>query len=515
MSARKKTTADLAPETKPKINSSQRDFSIVTPLAWNALQQANNPPTLFRFGAVASRVEAGDKGEPIIKPLGFDMMRHHLARAATWIEWKKAGDDFQEQVTAPPKDIVSDVLATPDQPLPVLSRIVEAPVFAPDGTLQTSPGFHPASQTYFAPASGFTVPDLPERPDGMDLETARTLIVDELLGDFPFVGDAEIAHAVAILLLPFARDLIDGPTPLHLIEKPSPGTGATLLVDMLSAPFTGRPIPTMTEGRDEDEWRKRITAKLSGGSPFVLIDNLRRRLDSAAVSAGITSTTWEDRILGLSVMARLPVRCAWLATGNNPAVSTEIARRTVRIRMDAKLDRPWLRGGFRHDNLRQWASEHRGELVWAALTMIRGWIAAGRPAGKTTLGMFERWSEVVGGILNVAGVPGFLANLTDFYEESDAEGGTWRAFLAAWWERFGDNETTVKELWQIAADDACLPLGDKGEQSQRITLGKLLADRRDRVFDLEIGGKPLRLLLRRGNQHRRAFRWGLRAMSQV
>jgi hypothetical protein len=297
-----------------------------------------------------------------------------------------------------------------------------------------------------------------------------------------------------------------------LIEKPSPGTGATLLVDMLSAPFTGRPIPTMTEGRDEDEWRKRITAKLSGGSPFVLIDNLRRRLDSAAVSAGITSTTWEDRILGVSVMARLPVRCVWLATGNNPAVSTEIARRTVRIRMDAKLDRPWLRNGFRHDNLRQWASEHRGELVWAALTMIRAWIVAGRPAGGSTLGMFERWSEVMGGILDVASVPGFLSNLTEFYEESDAEGATWRAFLAAWWERFKDNETTVKELWQIAADDACLPLGDKGEQSQRIVLGKMLADRRDRVFDLEIDGEPLRLLLARGDKHKRAFQWRLWAV---
>jgi hypothetical protein len=271
----------------------------------------------------------------------------------------------------------------------------------------------------------------------------------------------------------------------------------------------------MTEGRDEDEWRKRITAKLSGGSPFVLIDNLRRRLDSAAVSAGITSTTWEDRILGVSVMARLPVRCVWLATGNNPAVSTEIARRTVRIRLDAKLDRPWLRNGFRHANLRHWASEHRAELVWAALTMIRAWIVVGRPAGKTTLGMFERWSEVMGGILHVAGVPGFLANLTEFYEESDAEGATWRAFLAAWWERFGENETTVKELWQIAADDACLHLGDKGEQSQRIVLGKMLAERRDRVFDLDIGGGPIRLRLERGDTYRRAYRWKLRAVPNM
>ena len=36
----------------------------------------------------------------------------------------------------------------------------------------------------------------------------------------------------------------------------------------------------MTEGRDEDEWRKRLTAKLRNSPQFLLIDNLHRRLDS-------------------------------------------------------------------------------------------------------------------------------------------------------------------------------------------------------------------------------------------
>jgi putative DNA primase/helicase len=210
-------------------------------------------------------------------------------------------------------------------------------------------------------------------------------------------------------------------------------------------------------------------------------------------------------------MARLQVRCAWLATGNNPTVSTEISRRTVRIRLDARLDRPWLRSGFRHKKLRQWALKHRGELVWAALTMIRAWIATGRPAGEKSLGMFERWSEVIGGILSVAGVPGFLSNLEEFYEESDAEGASWRTFLAAWWEKYGEKEITVKDLWCIVSEESFLPLGDGTEQSQRVKLGKMLAERRDRVFDLEIGISQLRLSLQRGSQRQRAYRWKLQA----
>ena len=123
----------------------------------------------------------------------------------------------------------------------------------------------------------------------------------------------------------------------------------------------------MTEGRDEDEWRKRITAKLRTGAAYALIDNLRNRLDSAAVSSAITATTWEDRLLGVSNVIRLPVRCVWLGTGNNVALSNEIARRTVRSRLDAKRDQPWRGRNFKHPDLRGWLRENRGELVWAAL----------------------------------------------------------------------------------------------------------------------------------------------------
>jgi putative DNA primase/helicase len=41
----------------------------------------------------------------------------------------------------------------------------------------------------------------------------------------------------------------------------------------------------MTEGRDEDEWRKRLTSRLATGPAVILNDNLRRRLEDAALSA--------------------------------------------------------------------------------------------------------------------------------------------------------------------------------------------------------------------------------------
>ena len=178
----------------------------------------------------------------------------------------------------------------------------------------------------------------------------------------------------------------------------------------------------MTEGCDEDEWRKCIFAKLRTAPSTLLLDNIKRRLESGALASAITSyPLWEDRILGVSEMAWVPVRCIWISTGNNPALSSEMTRRTIRIRLDCGFDRPWLREGFRHSDIRALGIANRSRLVWAALTLIRAWIVAGRPESNRTLGMFECWAKVMGGILDVAGIPGFLGNLADFYEKSDAE----------------------------------------------------------------------------------------------
>ena len=276
----------------PRIDAGNQDLAEVTAQAWEALGGANDPPVIFRHGAHPSRVESDDDDAPMVRPLNVDRMRYRLARVARWEKEVQQGNGKQKQTVivaaSPPLSVVRDVLATPDPPLPILTRVVEVPIFAPDGTLQTTPGYSPASRTFYAPAAGFTMPDIADYPGTTAVEQAKALIRNELISDFPFAGEAERAHAIACLLLPFVRDLIEGPTPLHLIEAPTPGTGKTLLVDLLTSPALGRPVTAMTEGKDEDEWRKRVFAKLRSGPSILLIDNLKRRLESGAVASAIT-----------------------------------------------------------------------------------------------------------------------------------------------------------------------------------------------------------------------------------
>jgi hypothetical protein len=298
------------------------------------------------------------------------------------------------------------------------------------------------------------------------------------------VAESDKANAVALFLLPFVRNMVDGPTPCHLIEAPVVGSGKSLLADVLLRPSLGHDIGIVTEATDEDEWRKRITACLREGKPAVVVDNVTRPLVSGAFSSVLTAAVWGDRLLGETAMARLPVSCIWCVTGNNPTVSTEIARRTIRIRIDPKVDRPWLREGFKHPDLRAWAEDRRGDLVWAALTLTQSWVAAGRPSAKgRILGSYESWSRVLGGILCHAEIPGFLDNLLEFYDAADHEGAKWRAFVGTWWEEIGDRRVTVSELFGLVTDQGDFDFGRGDEKAQKISFGKQLSKQRDRVID--------------------------------
>jgi putative DNA primase/helicase len=475
--------ADAGADALPWIDAQQANLRIVTADAWEALQKANTPvPQYFRYGGELVRLERDDEALLYPAALTTDRLRHELARLANWYVMDE--ETQARRVVKPPADVVRDVLATPNPPLPVLRRLVEIPVFGRDGTLQTEPGYHPASRTYYQPVAGFCLEAVPEHPSTEDITFARTLILGEVLTDFPFVDAADRAHAVGLWLQPVCRDLIDGPTPMHLIEAPGAGSGKGLLAEVCLFPSVGHRIGTLSAGRDEEEWRKSITTVLRRGHEAVWIDNITQPLKSGDLAAALTSPMWEDRILGQSTAVRLPVRCTWLATANNPLLSEELTRRAVRIRIDPKVDRPWLREGFRHKNLREWVHAHRGPLVWAALTLVRAWIAAARPHPQAKpFGSYESWSRTIGGILEVAGIDGFLGNLTEFYDAANTEAAAWWAFVTAWWERHQHTPVTAKELLPLALQFDELDIAGKDERGQVRSLGRKLGGQRDRVID--------------------------------
>jgi len=463
--------------------------------AWAAVRASNYPPRIFQRKRSLVRLIQAD-AVPSIRTMNFVAAYGHLWRVAIWVS---ESNDMQK-ATDPPEKIASDMLEYIDESLPQLESIVTTPVFDAAGNLVQSPGYHREARLWLHRPLGFDPPNVPDRPSKSQIAKARSLLLDDLLTDFPFTAESDRAHAVAALLLPFVRRLIQGPTPLHLVEAPTPGTGKTLLAETISRIVQAKPAEVTTIENDEKENSKKITALLDGAPQVVLIDNIRIGLKSSQLAAVITSETWTDRVLGITRMTSLPNNALWIATANNPSLSLEIARRCIRIRIDPRIDRPWKREGFKHDPLRSWVDRHRSELVHAVLTLVRAWVAAGMPEGSRIIGSFESWARVIGGILDVAEIPGFLCNTEELYEMADAEGNEWREFVAAWWERFGPRFVSSSELLGLATDKDLLAtiIGDQGARSQKIRLGRAMSSLRDRQFD------SFRVKLRR---ERTAKRW--------
>jgi len=380
--------------------------------AWQALTAENHRPTLYRRSVNVIRIKRTDHGDLHVAPLGPDDMAGMLYRVARWVRRKVVEGKIVLTDSVPPPYIARDMLNIASDKLPVLEAVVRAPMFGASGKLVVTNGYYPEERLALIIEENLVVPPVPEHPAPDEIAEARRLLLDDLLVDFDFKHTADRAHAVATLVLPFIRKLIPGPTPLHLVESPSPGSGKGLLCSVVTLVATGEDCPTRSLSEYDDEIRKMITAELSRAKPIILLDNINTdsggKLDSASLAAALTTTVWTDRILKETRMADLPNQALWLLTANNPRLSMELARRSVRIRIVPTQDRPWLRNTFKHSDLKGWVRENRGKLVAAVLVLVRAWQAVGSPRSSQRLGSYEPWSAVVGGILDTAGIPGFL-----------------------------------------------------------------------------------------------------------
>lgn len=480
---------DAVDELRPGITVSNRFMHEIAQDCWEVIDKWNErrPFAFQREGRLVS-VKDDDEGRPFLHEWSRDDLAFTLDRFARFVREKRTDDGFSVVPGRLPEDVARDMLATWSKPVPTLRGVTGTPTFAPDGSLSVEPGYQPNSRLYYRP-TGQPVAFVPETPSAADLARARSLLVDELLVDFPFADRASCPNAIGALMTPVVREMIDGPTPLHAIDAPAPGSGKGLLTEVIAFVTSGHPAGVTSLPRDDDELRKRITAMLRDSSPVILFDNVTRELDSPTLAAAITSTVWSDRVLGATLTGRYPNRALWIATGNNLRVSGELVRRIVQIRIDARVDRPWERSGFRHDPLTIWVREHRHDIVWALLVLVRHWIAIGRPAwaGKP-MGSFESWCQTVGGILDAAGIDGFLGNRDELYRQADVESDEWRDFTAAWWERFGGASVQTADLYPLLSEGDLLPSlfrnvrGEPSERGMRTRLGTAIIARRDRAF---------------------------------
>lgn len=373
------------------------------------------------------------------------------------------------------EDLGNAVIFNAGSNIPTLNRFAEIPIFDEHGNLIDSPGYHENARAYVTIPKGYD----PEMP----VDTAWELI-DDLFQNFPFEAVSDKTAAVSFILTAVMRDRIKGPTPLYRFEAPSPGTGKSLLCEALCEIVT--PFPQDHDlSKEPEEVRKTLTSALMLMPAVIRFDNVER-MASPSLNRALTAYMWGDRILGGNLEVKIPVRNLWAATLNNPELTPEIFRRSVRVRLNAQIDHPESRpeSSFIHHPLIPWVRKNRGILISAFVSVAKFGLES--TASKLpSMGSYEDWVSILAPILETNGYKDFLEGRDEDREFSETEGvQAFRSFISKWVEQYGGERVSFSSLLELA--QTIPALANRESRDGKIgarALGYLLRANRGRVIE--------------------------------
>ena len=356
-----------------------------------------------------------------------------MSRAARFWKYNERKKGFV--VTDAPVKIAETYLAREGYwRLPILTGIVNVPFLRSDGSLCEQPGYDPASGLVFKP-TGTRFPAIPSAPTRDDAVEALAQL-NELIDTFPFVTAADRAVAFSAILTPVDRHALST-APLHAFSSPVAGTGKSLLVDVVAILTTGRLMPVISQGENEEELEKRLSAALLAGDVVVSLDNCDRELCGGFLCQALTQQTLNIRLLGYSRNIETLNNASIFATGNNLTIASDLTRRVLLCTLDARCERPETRT-FTVDPIAI-ARAERGRLVAASLTVLRAWHCADQEeegAKLKPLGSYEDWSQRIRQAL-VWLDQADPCETTDDVRKNDPERQELYAVMAQWREHLG------------------------------------------------------------------------------
>ena len=382
--------------------------------------------TTGRNGTTTARIESHTMAS----------MRASLSRLIHWQKAERPSKRHPDEVimtpTRPPDDVVAAVLAPQDWPgINPLDLVTHAPSLLPGLSVTETAGYHRAGRLLFVPRR--PIGQIPDCPSLDECRAALDLLL-EALADFPFQTEADRSAAVAAILTLIAEPAISGNIPLIALDANTPGSGKGLLASVITRIGIDDTPALLAGNAGNEEMQKTLHALASSGQRVVILDNIADVLRLPSLDAALTSGHLSHRVLGTNIMRTVPFRLVVLATGNNLSIGGDTMRRTVFIRLRTTLERPEERGGFRHDPLDRWIADNLPGLQRAAITILKGFVAAQMPQtpGLAALGAFEGWSSLIRHCLLWLGLPDPLDTRREMRLVSDPVDQARRALVTGW-----------------------------------------------------------------------------------
>lgn len=373
-----------------------------------------------------------------------DVSQPALVRAlATVASWERFDARSHDWVRTDPPARHAAVLfdASSYTHLPVLNGLARQPYLRPDGSLMAAAGYDPSTGMFGVfDAREFSIPEKPSRAEA---ENALALLRD-LLAEFSFAGETDRSAALAAILTAAIRPSLTL-APMFHTRAHMVGSGKSYLCELITAFATPQRGTPTTFPADDEECRKLLLAELLRAPAVIEFDNLTGDLLAhKSLCTALTSAFISGRILGVSKTATVSTRSLFLSSGNNVGPVQDMTRRCLTIRLDPSVETPAARTFTRPDLVRDLLHE-RGRYVSAALTIVRGWIVAGRPKYECqSLASYGEWSDLCRQPLLWLGCADPTASVFEAMAE-DPDRETLARLLTAWQSVFGKSPAMVRD----------------------------------------------------------------------
>lgn len=388
-------------DTRPEVMVDNNRLHLMLDRAEDALLASGLP--LYQSAGVVVTPVRRHGGALRLRCVTATAMREHMTRAANFYSPSrdKNGNEFKKPAS-PPDGFTGSYVARADVGtcrLPVCHGLVGHPTIRADGSLLWAEGFD-ADTGLILDHGGVEFPPVPDNPTQEEALAALAKL-KQVIKDFPYTDEASRSVALSAMLTAVCRRSLDF-APVHAFNAPSPETGKSLLSDIPSMMTIGQPAAKHVQDRNPEEDKKTLLGVLLQGDPVLVVDNVDRPIEGAVWCAILTSPEWEARGLGANDQYRVLTNVLFIFNGNNIEFRGDMATRAIMATIDAGVEEPAART-FDVD-LREDMPKRRGELVSAALTLLRAHAVAGFPGAKRDT-RFPGWSRLVRGALIWLGEP--------------------------------------------------------------------------------------------------------------
>jgi len=471
----------VAPGERLRVLRETEDALIATGTLYH-----NKAGVLVRVTRTGPREDHGVKyadNALTIIPASSGWITTEMDRAAHWKKQRMVDGAMIECRTDAPASIARFLVEQVGAwRLPYLAGIVECPTLRADGSIVEREGYDKETGLFFD-AAGTAFDPIPKNPTKAQAGDALAALID-VAKDFPYASDADRSVFLSgVLTVPVRHMLRD--SPLHCASSPRPRSGKSYQSDIAALIATGRTAPAMSAADSPDEEEKRIVSILVAGTPLALIDNIDEPLKSPRLCSAITQEVFRGRLLGGNRLADLSTRLVWFASGNNLRLHDDLNPRALLCYLLPDTDRPEERQFDR--DLKRWTREQRHRLAPAAITVLRGYIAAGSPAQNIKgFGSAPDWSALVRSALVWLGRADPVETQNRL-RQNDPVASRLAQLLSAWYAAHRNMELTAAGLAQSAANYPPLDVALRevasrdGERVNTRVLGNYLMAHQDRI----------------------------------